>query len=576
MSIHNELRAAESQGILLEFVAEVPWDSIGELAEALSELHNSDEIDLLDVLSEDRLDTLEELVFFRVRHAFNQTLPFIECGAEEAISTCRLMAKKAGSDITKGQEYDALEQWLQKSRQRVDDTIAWVESAVEVDPNILLLALVAGAHLAPAEFSELALAYSRRDDPSFRLSALSALGSIGRKLDVAMLDTLLERFEEAIGERQSDQEVATSFARALRLLAHFGEPILEQIERMHLMACENPGPITRYEIANHITPVSNLQNYSESMIDAAFNTMAYADKSELGTIEQIDLALYHWDLDEDRQRVIELLKVLLTRSDDSIGIGSLDNFKHRLLEQGGALIGWYAVSLLLTGDPRLCRAANDLLPMVDPPEGIGIDLTPFALHGPWIEFLARKILGYCLVNKKCAFALVLACLRAAPEKSLSALEELVFKYLLVNFPGAIDLMNSLLDLDDAAESSVSRLAKKIAQYRENLEKLPPCPAFKPSARHVQLQAYRDQDKFGEMWKEVEKNSVMSSLIPTSTVLFGSGVVSYLPAEESGELVRKEIALQTFRQDIELPRLQTLNPVGMVYAMYELMSESPPL
>ena len=199
------------------------------------------------------------------------------------------------------------------------------------------------------------------------------------------------------------------------------------------------------------------------MIDATLAALQRTDKQDIHTIKAIDSMLYHWDLDADRTRVLSFLVDFLTSSDDAPKVDALSDFKHKLSNEKGCLLGWYAVSLLLTGDQRLCMAASHLLPYNQTRDGLDIDLAAFSLSSLRIMFLARKILGYCLVKKEATAALLLSCLRAIPEPERAQLEHLVFGYFLINYLSAIDWLKASLPRRRTG-TSVERLSQHVASY----------------------------------------------------------------------------------------------------------------
>ena len=123
------------------------------------------------------------------------------------------------------------------------------------------------------------------------------------------------------------------------------------------------------------------------MIDATFSALQHTSSHEIHVINAIDSILYQWDLDADRTRIFEFLVNLFTQEDDPPDLDILGHFRHQLRDQPGDVLGWYIVSLLLTGDHALCAVAGNLLPYQQTREGLDIDLATFALTPPWILYL---------------------------------------------------------------------------------------------------------------------------------------------------------------------------------------------
>ena len=246
------------------------------------------------------------------------------------------------------------------------------------------------------------------------------------------------------------------------------------------------------------------------MIDAAFSALQYTGKHEVHTVNAIDSVLYQWDLDSDRARVFEFLTNLLTQEDDPLDLDVLSDFRYQLRNQSGDVLGWYVVSLLLTGDHALCTAAARLLPYKTH-DGLDIDLHSFSLTRSWLFYLARKILGYCILNKESAAALLLSCLRSVTGQGRAELEELVYYHFCLNYLSAIDWFESAIADNDPARQSVDRLSSRLRAYVVELERHGTCTAFRPSERERRLQGYRRADFRREVQRKAEQGSLLSTL-----------------------------------------------------------------
>ncbi len=79
----------------------------------------------------------------------------------------------------------------------------------------------------------------------------------------------------------------------------------------------------------------------------------------------------------------------------------------------------------------------------------------------------------------------------------------------------------------------------------------------------------------EAMKEAEAQSVLLSLVNRSVLLYGRKSISYSPAGTSSAK-RMEVPLQEHSVQMELPRLQSIDPLGMELMLrrfkYEQMIE----
>ena len=572
MITHEAILAAASAESLLSMIASVPYEQTDQLADELADLHNDGRLDILEVFRSDELPSADP-TFFRLQQAFCLTLPRIRCAVAEAAATCQVLFEKGGVDLAAGQVYDSLLNWLQLSPSRPDEGLSFVRSDLDKQTGITRHVLVAGATHDPEKYAEEALDLSRQPQPHIRQDALLALGRIAPEDGGSILDRITDRVDEVIESPESDHDAAIATRTALQLLDRFGERLVRVVEPLLIKACDKPKSVTRHAIAVGLH--GGHGSYTEAMIDASFSAIRHVDRDAPATIQFIDVTLSQWDLAGDRQRVFRFLRQLLSNGDNAVDLEALDSFQHKLTNGPADLLGWYVVSLLLTGHHRLSLAARRLLPHEEVPTGLDIDLTEFALDSAWVPFLARKILGYCLAHKAGASALLLSCLRAVSDENRADLETLILSHFLLNYPGEIEWLEAAISANDPAEVSVKRLSSSLARYLEGLQRTGLCAAFQPNARELLLQAHRQADLARTIWKEAQQRSVMYQLVHRSVLLYGSASVYHVHADKGSDPQRQEMPLTSFNQEIDMPRLEALDPVGLQNAILSFRSEAPP-
>ena len=312
------------------------------------------------------------------------------------------------------------------------------------------------------------------------------------------------------------------------------------------------------------------------MIDTTLSALQTTDREDIPTVQMIDSLLYQWDIDGDRQRILRFLSNLLGGGNDAIELDILNDFLHRMRNETGEVLGWYTVSLLLSGDDQLCAVADQLLPYNETCDGLDIDLDSFALDVPLLVYLSRKILGYCLLKKESAAALLLSCLRAAPETDRAEIENLIYDHFLMNYLTAIEWFKDAVPKDDPARKSVMRLSLKLKSYVDALNKLGTCPAFRPTERERQLQGYRQADFWRNVQKQAEEKSVFSLVAHKATILYGTASIAYVYTGDDADPHRQEISMTSHEHVAEFPRLDAVDPVGLRYTIHRFRSEPPPV
>ena len=574
VNLPEDILAASAKGTLVDILASYPHQEHESLARSLAELHNAGLLDVFELFGTAcRKATHPGFTFFRIQQIFCSTLPRVECSVKAAADACNDFMEEAGPDHAASFVYDSFLKWLGVNCERIEQGLSLVQTDQNIHSNATQSVLIAGAAHDPNRFAAEALKLSQDTQPSIRLGALRALGKIGLERTDCTLDRVMERLDEVIASPLSDEDAAAAVETALNLAERNGARLSGAVESIIRKSNENPSQNTRRAIAFGLQ--IRRESLTDGMIDAMLEALQNADIHDPNTIHRIDLALAQWDLEGDRDRVLLFLKELLSGGEAAIDISRLDSFKYALAERHDDLAAWYAVSLLLTGNDRLCLAASHLLSPDKANEGLDIDLTPFALSGPQLLFLSRKILGYFTFQKITATALLLSCLRAVPEEARTELEDLLLNMLLINFPGAMKLLKAAVTAGGPAEKSVKGLSGIFNTYFEGIERSGSCDAFQPSERARQIQSQLQMDFYRTVWKETEKKSPLFDLVPRSTLLYGSASILYKYSGEDSEPQRCVVPLMSFGQEVEIPRLPLIDPVGLESTIRFFRLEPPP-
>lgn len=572
MSTEETLRSANADGTLLSAISKTPYDEREAVAETLSSLHNSGSIDFLRACNSSQLSALSDQSLYRFQSVFGSIMPRINCSPHDAIIIAGIVLDRVGNNNLSGNVIDALRGWFQHSPQRAGLGLELIQSDITAYSHAVKPVLLAGARHDVQKYAAVALHLARQPALKCRLDAVASLGTMELAKHEYLHVDAVNCFTEMIEAPASEFDEATAVRAALRLLKSIGEKNASLIEPLLLKVCDNPNPNTLHEIVLGINSGKCL--YTDKMVDATFSAIGSAVQYRADTVDLIDALLYEWDVEGDRGRVLALIANMFDRDDDAISMSRLDAFSHRIRSATNGVLGWYVVSMLLTGIPRVCSTANELLLPNDDVEDLVIDLSDLLLDGPKILFLCRKIIGYCLSNRSGSAALLLSCMRAAPDDVSMKIERTVFDYFLVNYPVAIDWFEEQVSTEDPAQPMVTRLSSDLRKYRGGVRERGICKAFWPSERQRRLQDYRQMDMWREIHRDAYERSIASYIAQKSTVLYGTGSIIYLYIGDESTPRRQVSSFASHRHEMEIPRLEVLDPVGLNHAIRRFRSEEP--
>ena len=573
MTTPEDLIAANAAGTLLETTAAMSREQFESVGPMLAYLHNRGDIGFLAAFEPSSLAGVSAGSIRSLQRNFCAALPLIDCPAEAAATACRNMFERMDGDGAAGFVYDSLSQWFRRNPGRAEEGLALIDRDPTTHRRLVRPVLLAGATHDADRYVQDAFRLSNDPRSAVRLDALWSLGRVVPADNEPLIARTLDRFNEVIDAPDSDEDTAIVVEAALDLHRRTDGRIVDAIESLLEKASGSRTPSSRFALATGL--LDHRCQYSEAMIDATLAALQHTTRDETHTAKTIDLILYLWDLDADRRRVLAFLVELFSQGDDALDLETLRDFRHQLRDQPGQVLGWYVVSLLLTGKHALCTAAEHMLPFNETAEGLDIDLGPFSLSPRWVLYLVRKILGYGILHMEGAAALLLSCLRVMPEPDRAELEELVYGLFLMNYLNAIDCFEAAVSDDDRAKQSVDQLSSRLREYVAELERHGFCPAFEPSERERQLQGYRQADYWRAVHKEAEQGSLLSGLAHKAPVLYGTSAIFYVHKDPATEPDRQEVAMRAIGHSFAFPRLESIDPVGFQYNIRMFRAEPPP-
>ena len=571
MITEKELLSANADGTLLSAISKAPYDERDAFAEALSALHNSGSIDFLNACRSNQLGALSDQSLYGFLSVYCSTIPRIYCSHHDAIAITGIVSDRAGNNIMSGDVIDALRDWFQHTPQRADSGLELIQSDIDAYYHAVKSVLLAGARHDVRKYAAAALFLARQPALKCRLDAVTSLEAMELAQHEDLYVDAVKCFAEILETPISEFDQATAIRAGLNLLECLGKKGASLIEPLLLKVCNSPSPNTLHQIVLGFNSRKCL--YTEKMINATFSAIGSAAQYNADTIDLVDGLLYQWDVEGDQAGVLALIVTMLDRDENAISIRDLDMFSQRISAKSG-VFSWYVVSMLLTGRPRVCRAANELLLINEHADDLDMNLSDLSLDGPTILFLCRKIIGYCLSNRSGSAALLLSCMRAIPDDLSMEVERTVFDCFLINYPVAIDWFEEHVSTEDPAQPMVTRLSSDLRTYLGGIRGRGICKAFRPSERQRRLQDYRQMDMWRTIQRDAYERSIASYISQKSTVLYGTGSIYYLYIGDESVPRRQVSSFASHRQEMEIPRLEVLDPVGLDYAIHRIQSEAP--
>lgn len=254
------------------------------LTDALSQLHNAGEIDLVEIVrGVDKSSSGHD--FFTVLHVFESALPSLDASVEDVLDCLLHFTQQAGRDSAIGGIYGAFERFCRVEAQRPRDSIGFILAQSELSTyapflSSSILAYDSDRVTDAIQTTESLIAYRNE---VVRNQAYFALG----RLDVgeAHANAIWELISSsAIGEHESD-----CCASILRATINFGDAFpsyWSQIEEFLLTFVEGAPPEVLYEISNIVA--FQRVNLPEGVLELLVKQLANVSPEHKGIIDNID------------------------------------------------------------------------------------------------------------------------------------------------------------------------------------------------------------------------------------------------------------------------------------------------
>lgn len=562
--------AAKAGTLLSDIAAERLIAKNGGLeafAKVLAKAHIDGRIDLIRVFEVEDVEALPSFGFFDVQMAFCTALPLIDSTVDRVAPVVLRLVRKGGADLAANQPNAAFLAWCRQSAGRAEAALQLVESNMDAETGILSFALQAGADHDLLRSVETARKMADDHRVHVRLAAISALGRMDLSGQPDVQAATIEQLLLIVGNSGDDAGRANALQSIIQSLGKSQLDVPALGQRAFLAASTQPGPLTRYVLADALWPRKLWITPPARTI--IWKALASLRPEERGIIDLLDLALSEADFETERTLAFEFLSAVVGRSSDPIPLSSFDSFLHKLRKDFSNKGAWYLASLLISGSHTLAQQAHVIADNVEVGDCLNVDLGPVALDSKWLVFLCKKVLGYLATQQRVAAALFAACLAEVTDEDAPEVAEMLFSVLLLNFPSVeADLLAIANVRGPALKSRLQMPIQRLNEYIASLDGIGSINELHPSERARHLNAEKQHDFWRNVRRQANEMSIFKDIITRSVMLYGSRSVSHVYQADDEPPRRVEIPMMTHEHRIEWPRIEVLDPVGFQFRVLQ--------
>lgn len=539
-----------------------PGDKADPFVDVCVGLHNDGDIDLLGVASQPAFASLGTQDFFTAQRFYCRAIPKLQTTAKPLMLTCRALVEQAGPDGAARRPKDAFRIWCESNRAEADKVIGAARASDDLARGFLAFALQA------ADDADRAIEIVRAYDDDRRLSGMAALGAM-KFSDATAAHHAIAVLQPFVAEAGNDRvRMCALFAAFDILRKHLDAGLARTLVDA---AARQPGPETLFGLAEV------LWLHHAVLEIATLRTLLRAleglEPDHGRTISTLDMALPQLLGKDTEPLALDLLTTLI--KERGLKLDDFDTIAHELGNNNPQRQYELTVRWLLSGSHALCRSAGDFL-VLQSKRPFDATAQPLGLTSQQLFFLCRKAIGWLFPYPVACCSIIISVLRAADTELSESISELLFDPMLVSYAGETKAYLESIRAPDSAYGAVRYALAKADGFYADLEAIGVVKELQPSDYQRDVQRQRSVDQAKEIQKQAESQSIFLSTgaVHRTVILYGRRSLTYVTGYD-GTRQAVEMDLQTISTSWELPRRDTLDPVGLSYMLRVFQVERMP-
>ncbi|MEM9803762.1 MAG: hypothetical protein AAF959_00655 [Cyanobacteria bacterium P01_D01_bin.56] len=539
------------------------------LIEKLAQLHNSEQIDLINNFKvlENKSDT--EISFFYTREIFEEALPKLNADTREVMDCVLHLVEAAGQDMAAKTVFGPFTEYCSADGSRPVEGLRLIEQSPDKYVSFLVPVLKAGSQIDFESYLDKAICLSVDDNIEFRRRALLSLGQLQYPENSITADRALETLELSVDKETDDillsHVIEAAFSLFKRNVVLDSSRVTELIDAVLLK-----GDSYTLYAASHIFGFS-YKYLPTSLVDILLSHLQQVASTHIHTLDNIDHGVVSLLRNGECDKGIDFLEKCLLKKEGSITLSIFNSTSCELLKNQGDILNRVMTKWFLLGNPKLCEGIASVVKLSRGQElTLSVELEESGDDkSDEMIFIARKAIGYLFFQPVFATSVIVSLLKQTSDSTvLQVLSALLFDPLLLNYSGKVSgyLEQQLQIIEEQhVKEAIKNAIKAFENYIDDLKSTGDLPELHPSQRNREVYRRRFGQQMSEAVKNAQKESVFLSLVSKSVLLYGRKSINYVYSSD-GEARRMEVPLKSYGTEMEFPRLETIDPFGLDYML----------
>lgn len=455
---------------------------------------------------------------------------------------------------------EATRAWTSNDLRRIREILGLAKSRSELNPELLRTALTIAA-----DDGEIT-AFLRMPDQRRRV-AIAAMGAIG-PATLRESKKRLAILEDIAANDADDDTRFTSIFAAFGLLHATPSLAKTSVARLMKSIAARPSDQTRTALLQELWRKTGL--FTNTEVKTALTIICEGPIPQ-SIVNMLSGALTHLIGGPHHEIALDTLTDLIASDCKALPFEGFSSLDHRLKALDRKLLFSLAVRWFITGDIALCKAAAAVVGSQQAAPPFDDTLAGRGLTEGQLVVICHKAFGYMIMAPVVSASFMVAALRAAVPSIQGDLIHLLHETVLMNYGETVVKYLKTIPKADPAYTSIQKALKQHEAYIKGLDIPKPIKELQPTDYQRGAVRQKQYVQSNEIRKSAERQSVFWGLVQRSTLLYGRKAITYL-GEAGGK--PRTMELKTFKAGIELPRLGTIDPVGLEYLVLLMRTSKP--
>lgn len=543
-------------------------EEIDKLVIALSTLHNSKSIDLIEKVTNFDKNTIENYRLYFIESLLNQLLPLINEEPDKII-LCVTNAKNNQLELNEG-----FLNFCKKSSDRANRALSLILEKPNEHIDLIALSIISlDTDSFTQRISELLTFLQSQDkETEAKERIIFALSRIDYLDKTQHIETILDSIRLII----DNSELTILFSTCIRTLVtlNYYSPNLEQNVIALLQKIWRDS-----ELSINLSTVQLLfyeyDKITSSLLIVLINKLKVLETFDPKIIDTLDFGINNLLKHNQQQLAFELIEALLIQKIHNVSLNEFDSTLYTIT-QSESLSNYLVTKWFMSNSLKLQSSVRDLIQHHSYNKMLSIE-NNLVLTQDNYTLLSKKACGWLLdISPESTISFILSTLEQVKDKKeKNHICSLLFRFLLLNYSGKTnDFLNQhKKKYSKSLQKLIKQLQKQYEEFIANNFIKESIPELYAPISHRRIFGQHQQKQFQESFKLAREKSIIGQIAKSIMLLYGnSSIYEVHDSQIPNNRTIQESPLIPFSYSQEYPMLDILDKHHLTYELFRFKLE----